>query len=154
MADEKDIYLKDLELQWQDHFHMRDQTWKTITNSSLILVALVGMEIKNIDPFIMILTSLALLLSSVFGFAVAVHHRLRQNEKFDYINKYEKLLKLQDPDIKGNIMNKYKLMEFTWYDPRRIANKINTVDFIKYLHLIIILVSILFLLKSIGILIK
>jgi hypothetical protein len=42
----KEAIIKDLELQWKDHFHMRDQTWKTLTNSTLFFFGIVGLEIK------------------------------------------------------------------------------------------------------------
>jgi hypothetical protein len=151
MANKEDIYLKDLELQWQDHHHMRDQTWKTLTNSFLILIALVGMEIMEIDIFIVIVTSFALLINSIFGYALAVHHRLRQKEKFAYIRKYEELLGLRAPEVKGEIRDYYKKMTFNWYEPNEFANwlvnKVNTADFIKWIHVIVFFIAILFLFK-------
>ena len=145
MTNNNEAYLKDLELQWQDHFHMRDQTWKTITNSSLILIGLVGMDLTKIDSFIIVVTSLVLLLNSVFGYAVAVHHRFRQKEKFEYIDRYEELLGLKATGVKGKIMKKYRNIQFKWYDPRRLANNINTADFIKWMHVLIFFISLLFL---------
>ncbi len=145
MTNKNEIYLKDLELQWHDHFHMRDQTWKTITNSSLILISLVGMDLTKIENFIIVMTSLVLLLNSIFGYAVAVHHRSRQKEKFEYINRYEELLGLKVKEVKGEIMEKYRNIHFKWYDPRRLANKINTADFIKWMHVLIFFISLLFL---------
>jgi hypothetical protein len=62
---------------------------------------------------------------------------------------YETQLKLKEPDIKGNIEKKYKEIVFAWYDPRWIANKINTVDFIKWLHVVFLVIAIIFLFKSV-----
>jgi len=41
-ASNRDAMLKDLELQWQDHFHMRDQTWKALHNAALLFVGVIA----------------------------------------------------------------------------------------------------------------
>ena len=59
----------DLQLQWHDHFHMRDQTWKTLNISALIFVGVVGLEIyKGTPAIVMIAAYSALVLVSVVGF--------------------------------------------------------------------------------------
>lgn len=75
----KDIYLKDMEIQWNDHFHMRDQTWKTLQYTIAIFLGVVGLQFKEgIDQNVLMTGKLALLATSVLGFVVALHHRNRQ----------------------------------------------------------------------------
>jgi hypothetical protein len=57
----KEAIIKDLELQWKDHLHMRDQTWKTLTNSILFFLGIVGLEIKGVGNFVMIPAYLTLI---------------------------------------------------------------------------------------------
>lgn len=89
-----EVLLKDLELQWKDHFHMRDQTWKTLTNTSLFFLGTVGLEIKEVGKLVMIVAYASLILATLFGIFVARQHRIRQGQKFAFIEKYEKLLGL------------------------------------------------------------
>jgi hypothetical protein len=101
----QEILLKDLELQWKDHFHMRDQTWKTLTNTSLFFLGAVGLEIKEIGKSVMIIVYAALILAALFGILVAIQHRIRQGQKFAFIEKYEGLLGLYE--IKKTIITQY-----------------------------------------------
>ena len=110
----KDAILKDLELQWNDHFHMRDQTWKTLTNAALLFVGVIGLEIKNLGNLVMIPAYFVLLLTAIFGWTVATHHRVRQKQKFAFIKIYEEKLGifelkrkiLEDADAKGGVADK------------------------------------------------
>lgn len=102
----KEVLLKDLELQWKDHFHMRDQTWKTLTNTSLFFLGTVGLEIKGVGKHVMIFAYAALILAALFGFFIARQHRIRQGQKFDFIEKYERLLGLYE--IKESIITEPK----------------------------------------------
>ena len=43
----KQLILKDLEIQWNDHFHMRDQTWKTLNYSILTFLGVVGLNVSG-----------------------------------------------------------------------------------------------------------
>ena len=88
--------IKDLELQWNDHLHMRDQTWKTLNNSALIFVGVVGLEIYRGTPsIVMIAAYSALILVSTLGLLVALHHRrIQQKVKFPIIVRYEIILGL------------------------------------------------------------
>ena len=78
--DKKEILSKDLETQWKDHFHMRDQMWKTIQYGVLFFVGVVGLDIsKNTNINLVILAYIALFLTSILGFIVVLHLRKRQN---------------------------------------------------------------------------
>lgn len=132
--------LKDLELQWKDHFHMRDQTWKTLTNAALVFLGVVGLEIKNVGNFVMIPAYSVLILISILGWTVASHHRVRQGEKFAFIRKYEQALGLFD-EKKAIIENADK--------KSGIAGKVFTARFIEFMHAGIGIVAFFLLLRRI-----
>ncbi len=91
----KDVYLKDMEIQWNDHLHMRDQTWKTLQYTILLFLGVVGLEIKEgTDQNVLLIGKLAILITSILGLLVAFHHRNRQSLKFDLIKLYEEKLEL------------------------------------------------------------
>ncbi len=134
----REIYLKDMEIQWNDHFHMRDQTWKTLQYTIAIFLGVVGLQFKEgIDPNILLIGKLALLATSVLGFAVALHHRNRQKLKFELIVFYEEKLGLS-PDI-GPILEKHT---------SGFINSINTSTFICVGHAAMIGIVISMLLTS------
>jgi len=78
----KEVYLKYLEMQWNDHFHMRNQTWKTLTYTAVFFIGIVGLEIKVANDFVMICLYSLLMIVMVFGWSTASHHRVRQKGKF------------------------------------------------------------------------
>ncbi len=92
----KDAIIKDLELQWKDHFHMRDQSWKTVTYTAVFFVGILGLEIKGSENFVMYFAYCLLILVSTVGGLIVSHHRLRQKQKFEFIKKYEQELGLYD----------------------------------------------------------
>jgi hypothetical protein len=104
MDEEKNIISSDLQTQWQDHFHMRDQTWKVLHYSILFFIGIVGLEIKEVNKICLILAYVALFLTSTFGAIVAFHHRRRQKEKFEIIAVYEH--KLGIDKLIGHILEK------------------------------------------------
>ena len=104
--EEKEIYLKDMEIQWNDHFHMRDQTWKTLQYTILFFLGVVGLELKvGVNQRVILLAYIAVCVISTLGLIVGFHHRNRQNMKFDLIKLYEEKLELT-PLIK-DILIKY-----------------------------------------------
>ena len=135
-ATPNDAILKDLEIQWKDHHHMRDQTWKTLTNSLLLFLGVVGLELKGIDNTVMILAYILVLVAGLFGFFVSLHHRLRQKEKFAYIRKYQDILGLTL--IKKTIQ--YQLKQTKVY--HKFVGAINTGIFIAIIHISITIIPI------------
>lgn len=85
----KNSISSNLQTQWQDHFHMRDQTWKVLQYSILFFLGVVGLEIKQVDTVYLMLAYAAVFLTSAFGVVIALHHRQRQNEKFEIIAALE-----------------------------------------------------------------
>jgi hypothetical protein len=106
MSNNRDAVMKDLELQWADHFHMRDQTWKTLGNSILFFLGIVGIKFSSDTTLVLLASYFALVVTALFGWAVAHHHRDRQKEKFEIIEKYEEVLGLSA--IKESVLRKAK----------------------------------------------
>lgn len=130
----KEEILKDLDIQWKDHFHMRDQTWKTLTNTILFFLGTIGLEFKNVEAYVMVVAYGGLILVAFFGFLVAAHHRVRQKQKFSLIKKYEEMLDLWE--IKEPFLNGKK-------------EKVFTATFIQLMELLIALVAIVLLIRTI-----
>jgi hypothetical protein len=129
---DREIILKDLDLQWQDHFHMRDQTWKTISNSALLFLGVVGLEFKDVGDLVLIPAYVVLIIIAVSGWAVAAHHRVRQGQKFAFIKKYEEKL--------GLFELKREIIEHA--DTKKgLAGKIFTARFIEIMHISIGIVA-------------
>ena len=130
--DEKEKAISsDLQTQWQDHFHMRDQTWKVLQYSILFFLGVVGLEIKAVDEVFLVLAYVAIILTSAFGVVIALHHRRRQNEKFEIIRIFEHELGL-DQLIKP-VLDKARK---TW------TGKINTSTYIFVMQTLLCIVSV------------
>lgn len=96
MDSKKQAISNNLQTQWQDHFHVRDQSWKVLQCSIFFFLGVVGLEIKEMDTFILGLAYLSVLATSVFGVRIAFHHRQCQEKKFRIIEIYEKELGLSE----------------------------------------------------------
>lgn len=136
----KDAMLKDLEIQWKDHFHRRDQTWKTLNNSVLVFLGIVGLEIKNVGNIVMIPAYLVLISIALIGWAVAAHHRVRQKQKFSFIRSYEDKLGLSD--LKKEVIERAD-------KESGLPGKIFTARFIEITQCGIIVIALFLLIKRI-----
>lgn len=137
MDDKKQAISNDLQTQWQDHFHMRDQTWKVLQYSILFFLGVVGLENTEVDNSVLVLAYSAVLVTSVFGVFIAVHHRRRQNEKFRIITKYETELGL------------YEIIKPVLDDAHKtLVGRMNTSTYIVVMQLGLALVAVLMLLRK------
>lgn len=97
MSKLEEYILSDLQNQWNDHFHMRDQTWKTLNYSILIFLGVVGLDFSGKLPLLpSVFSFVTVAIVSLLGFFTAKHHRKRQREKFKMIAMYEKKLGLYE----------------------------------------------------------
>lgn len=162
MDQRKQAISSDLETQWQDHFHMRDQTWKVLQYSILFFLGVVGLEIKGEHKDLLIVAYVALLVTSVFGFLVALHHRRRQNEKFEIIKIYETELGLYElikPVVDPVVDNDHKrskgwIKRYTGWIKRytgwinRFTGWINTSTYIVVMQLALAFVATLLFVRT------
>ena len=83
---------KMLEIQWQDHFQTRMQTWKALEITALLAVAVVGIDWRTGDHFVTAVASLLLILVAQFGIMITLKHRKVERTKFELISSFEKQL--------------------------------------------------------------
>ena len=117
---------------------MRDQTWKVLQYTILFFIGVVGLELKAVDKAFMIPAYVAVLVTSVFGTFVALHHRRRQNEKFEMIKILERELGLYEL-IKPVLKEAHK----TW------TGRINTAVYIVVMQACLFLVSAFLLVRAV-----
>ncbi len=128
--------LKDLEIQWMDHWDIRSQTWKTLNNTTLFFLAVVIIDFKNMDNWIMVVLYVSVFVISFMSYNITKHHRLRQKQKFDFIKMYEEklgLLKLKSEIIiKSDEQNKKHSF---------LAMSVFSTKFIEFVNIAIMLIS-------------
>jgi hypothetical protein len=103
----KAALLKQLDIQWQDHFQTRSQTWKALEVSALVAVALVGLEWhiggSGGDVAGKVVTGIVaglLVLVAFFGMQITLRHRnIVEITKFRKITATEKQLGIGDPSL-------------------------------------------------------
>lgn len=130
--------LKILEIQWQDHFQTRAQTWKALEVAAILAVALVGLDWNINNPKITIVTSCLLLIVSLFGSQITIRHRNSvMIKKFQIIRYIEKELGMIDDKIRlPDPINWWTIFLF---------RKSNTPLFILRMHFVIQLFAVSYL---------
>jgi hypothetical protein len=90
---EYEARIKDLELQWQDHFHVRNQTWRALGVSMVFAVFIIGFDWFQDNAIFTIVSSILLAIIALLGMQVTIRHR-NQSEiiKFRTIMELEKSL--------------------------------------------------------------
>jgi hypothetical protein len=91
---------KMLEIQWQDHFQTRAQTWKALEMTALLAVALVGFDWLVNNWIATVGGSILLFLIAQFGILITLKHRLVEITKFRKISELEAELGMADQELK------------------------------------------------------
>ena len=139
MAARPEDISQDLQTQWQDHFHMRDQTWKVLQYSILFFLGVGGLEIKGVDSLVLVVGYIGVVLTALSGAVIALHHRRREKEKFAMIQIYERELEL-DVLIKPVLEKAYT----------GIFGRVNTTNYIVGMQIAVLAVSLILLIKRLG----
>jgi hypothetical protein len=135
-----------LQIQWQDHIQTRNQTWYTLQIEAAMFLAVIGADIKLNNPWLLMPLGGVLLVSTIFGIAVTIHHRKVQIQKFQFIFILEEKLGLHKP---GYLDSASKPAEFSWkgiFDIKKIA----TPTFILVMHLLILVFTALYIIIRIA----
>jgi hypothetical protein len=66
--------LKLLDIQWQDHFQTRSQTWKALEITALVAVALVGLGWQIDNQLVTIVVASLLAIVALFGMQITLRH--------------------------------------------------------------------------------
>ncbi len=130
---DRDSVLKLLEIEWQDHFHMRDQTWRTLQIEAALVLGLVGADLKFESLWVTGAIGLLIILSTMSGFMITLHHRRNQQFKFENIIRCEKWLGLIGPDLLVGVKPPVPFKWIALFHPARM----NTPLFIMRMHLAI-----------------
>ena len=132
---------KAMESAWKDHHHARDQTWKGLQMEALLAIALIGIDIQSINNSfskLLLIGSGLLILLSISGIMITLHHRELEIRKFRHImhcedalgvRPYIDLVKLPTPIYIWDI--------FAFW-------KSNTVLFIMRMHFTILIFALWF----------
>jgi len=135
------VLLKFMEMQWQDHFQTRNQTWKTLQMDAVLAVGLVGIDWRLQSMYATTVVAILLIVSAFFGALITRRHRGVEIQKLGSIEKVEEILSLNDYDL----LKDFKVPEHnTWLDVINI-NKSNTALFILRTHIIFIMFGITYL---------
>ena len=141
MSSEVEILLKCLEIEWQDHFQTRLQTWRTLEIVAAIAVGLVGIDWQLGNRFATSAAALLLIAAAWFGVLITRRHRKVEREKFENIIAIENKLKL--PEF-GLFTEAKPPALIAWLD---VVNpkKSNTPLFILRMHFILMAFGIVYL---------
>lgn len=133
----RDILLKLLEIQWQDHIQTRNQTWKGLEISTLLAVALVGLDWQIDKPAVTCVASILLALVALFGMQITIRHRNSvEVKKFEIINDLERQLGLNSDHV---LPGKIKW----WFV--FLINRSNTSLFILRMQFVLLVFSVCYL---------
>jgi len=124
---------KVLELEWQDHFHMRDQTWKTLQIEAALVLGLIGADLKFETLWVTGVIGLLIILAAVSGFMITLHHRNSQKLKFENIIRFEEWLGLITPELLEGVKPPKPFARIDLVHPGRM----NTPLFIMRMHIVI-----------------
>ena len=134
-----------LQIEWQDHFQTRNQTWKTLQIEAAMFLAVIGADIQLNKPWLLIPLCGILLVATFFGIAITIHHRKVQIRNFKFIYIIEKKLGLIQP---GYLEGISEPEEFKWssiFDFKQIA----TPTFILVMHLLVLIFTIAYIMVRI-----
>ncbi|HPL26275.1 MAG TPA: hypothetical protein PLV44_11680 [Myxococcota bacterium] len=102
MSDE--AVLKMLELEWQDHFQTRKQTWQALQTAVILTVALVGLQWSSkeaIQAIVGVFAAPLVIGVSAFGMQITLRHRnSTEVNKFTMILAAEERLKFESSHLK------------------------------------------------------
>lgn len=128
---------KDLQIQWQDHFQTRKQTWQALQVSATLTIALIAVDWRIDNAWVTIISSLLIALVATFGMQITIRHRnFVEAKKFSIIVELEKELGLNYDHPKPEEIKLYYVFFLT---------KSNTSLFILRMQFVIFIIALIFL---------
>lgn len=132
--------LRCLDMEWQDHFQTRAQTWKALEIEGGLAAAMLGVNLLVDDRLPAIIGACLLIAASWFGAQITYRHREVERRKFAHIIEIEKQLGMVGP---GRVFHDVRLpSRIYWYDPF-VPWHASTPLFILRMHLILLVVGVL-----------
>ncbi len=129
--------LKLLEIQWQDHFQTRNQTWKALEITILIAIVLVVLDRQFSRLFITAIVTSLLVVISLLGMQITLRHRNKSEiTNFIIIQSVSKKLEIMDAKLELP-------KPIYWWDIF-LFWKANTPLFILRIYFVILLFAIIY----------
>ncbi len=100
-----------LQLAWQDFFHARTQTWRTLEIEVALTVGLVGADYKFDSVLLAIVLGTLVILAAISGLLITIHHRIGQVTQYRHITNIEDCL-----ELRGVITGVTLPEPFKWFD--------------------------------------
>ena len=97
-ADPESIRLA-MDLAWRDHHHMREQTWRAPQVEAALAAGLVGIDWQIQNIYVTVATGILVILASIYGVLITLHHRKGEIRKFTHIVNCEEALGLHSGDL-------------------------------------------------------
>ncbi len=142
---ERDVLIAILENEWQDHFHTRNQAWKTLDIDAILVVALLGISWQLKNSLATSLAAALLIIAAFFGACITIHHRNVEITKLTHIYHIEEKLGMKGTGILKDIQIP---LPIKWYNIF-YHKHFSTSSFILSMHYIILLFGVIYLVFSI-----
>jgi hypothetical protein len=131
--------------EWQDHFHTRNQTWKTLEIDATIVVALIGISWQLHNLVATSLVAALLILSAFFGVCITIHHRNVEVIKLTCIRDIEEKLGIESMGLLKDTQVPYPIKWNKVFQRKHFS----TSAFILLTHYIILIFGLIYLIFSI-----
>lgn len=88
-----------MDLAWRDHHHARNQTWRAVQIEAVLGAGLVTADAQFEDPTTTSAAAILVILATLFGILISLHHRRLERRKFIHIMNCEEYLGLRRKDL-------------------------------------------------------
>lgn len=136
----KEVLLKFLEIEWQDHFQTRTQTWKTLELEALLVIGLIGINWQLRNQVATTVVAALLMIAAFFGARITLHHRKVEERKIANVIKIEQKLGAEEMGLFDDVTVPTPLK---WHSV--FSRKANTSLFILTMHYIILVFGVTYL---------
>ena len=108
-----------LQLLWEDLFHLRNQTWRTLEMEAVLLIGLVITDLTLRNHYISCLLVAIVAMSVLSGATATLHHRKTQIRILRHINHIESALRIVGPDYIDNVVIPAEMVWLDVLNPKR-----------------------------------
>ncbi len=125
---------------WSDHQHTRDQTWRTLQIEAALAAGLVSIQAQFENEVATTAAAVLVIVAAISGFAISLHHRKVEIQKFSHILNFEKELGLLQPHLIDGVKPPSEIRLWDVF----LFWKGNTALFIMRMHVAIMVFALLF----------
>lgn len=137
---DKETLRRALQFEWNDHYQMCRQTWRSLQIEAVLLAGLIAADFKLDNRWVVLALGLVVIAATLLGALITVHHRKGQRRKFIHIDRLEEALGLHRPGLLDDV---HPPEEFGWkhiYD----FKKWNTPLFMLRAHICVLLFAVIY----------